>query len=45
MRVVTKRAAPFVWYKSMLNSEKQLSFMPELEDELVAEPSLVGALG
>jgi predicted DNA-binding helix-hairpin-helix protein len=45
MRVVTKRAAPFVWYKSMLNSEKQLSFMPELEDEVVLEPSLVGALG
>lgn len=41
MRVVKKRAAPFIWFKSMLSSEKQLSFMPQLNDEAVPpEPRL-----
>jgi putative DNA modification/repair radical SAM protein len=38
MKVVTKRATPHIWFRSMLSSEKQLSFMPGLE-EISAEPA------
>ncbi len=31
MRVVTSRAMPYIWFKGMLEFEKQASFMPELE--------------
>ncbi len=41
MRVVVKRAAPFIWFKGMSQDDRQLSFMPELEDEMTAgKPSL-----
>lgn len=33
-----KQAAPFIWFKGMLDWEKQLSFMPRLDDE-VSEPA------
>jgi predicted DNA-binding helix-hairpin-helix protein len=33
MGVVTKRAAPFIWFQGMLTWEKQLSFMPHLDDD------------
>ena len=41
MRVVTRRAVPHIWFRSMLSSEKQLSFLKDM-DETVAEtvPSL-----
>ena len=33
MRVVTRRAAPYIWFKGMLEIEKQMSFLPQFEDE------------
>jgi predicted DNA-binding helix-hairpin-helix protein len=46
MGVVKKRAAPFIWFKSMLSSEKQLSFMPQLDDDVVPpEPQLAEIIG
>ena len=33
MRVVTSRAVPFIWFKGMLEHEKQASFMPLLEED------------
>jgi len=33
MRIIVKRAAPFIWFKGMLAWEKQLSFMPQLDDD------------
>lgn len=33
MGAVTKHAAPFIWFKSMLSSERQLSFLPQLDTE------------
>ncbi len=32
MRVVVRRAAPYIWFKGMLDWEKQMSFLPQLED-------------
>jgi putative DNA modification/repair radical SAM protein len=32
-RVVTRRAAPYIWFKGMLEIEKQMSFLPQFEDE------------
>jgi predicted DNA-binding helix-hairpin-helix protein len=44
MHVVVKRANPYIWFRSMLNSEKQLSFLPELDSEVAElEPSLASA--
>jgi predicted DNA-binding helix-hairpin-helix protein len=44
MRVVVKRANPYIWFRSMLSSEKQLSFLPELDSEVAEpEPSLASA--
>lgn len=40
MKVVTRRAVPYIWFRSMLSSEKQLSFMPEIEDEPWSVPNL-----
>ncbi len=41
MHVVVKRANPFIWFKSMLSSEKQLSFLPQMdEEESEPEPTL-----
>jgi len=33
MRVATKAAAPFIWFQGMVTWEKQLSFIPRLEDD------------
>jgi predicted DNA-binding helix-hairpin-helix protein len=33
MRIVIKRAIPFIWFRSMLSSEKQLSFLPDVDKE------------
>jgi len=43
MGVVTKRAAPFVWFRGMRGWEKQSSFLPQLTDQ--QEPSLARVLG
>ncbi|MBI4285472.1 MAG: helix-hairpin-helix domain-containing protein [Chloroflexi bacterium] len=47
MRVVVKQAAPYIWFQGMLTweREKQLSFLPELEEETEPEPTLAGAVG
>ncbi|MDO8567424.1 MAG: putative DNA modification/repair radical SAM protein [Dehalococcoidales bacterium] len=46
MRVLTGKAIPFIWFKGMLDFEKQLSFMPQLESEpAVPELSLAGVTG
>jgi len=46
MRVITKRAVPFIWFQGMLPWEKQTSFLPELDDEVAQPaPSLAGVLG
>jgi putative DNA modification/repair radical SAM protein len=34
MKVVTSRAIPFIWFKGMLDYEKQTSFMPQLDDDI-----------
>jgi predicted DNA-binding helix-hairpin-helix protein len=44
MRVVMKRAAPYVWFQGMLSTEKQASFIPQLEEEALPEPTLAGVL-
>jgi len=45
MRVVTKRAASFIWFKGMLDFERQASFVPELDNAEQPSPSLAGVLG
>jgi predicted DNA-binding helix-hairpin-helix protein len=46
MRVATKRALPYIWFQGMLPSERQATFLPELDDELPPEaPSLASCLG
>jgi predicted DNA-binding helix-hairpin-helix protein len=45
MRVVTRRAASFIWFKGMLEFEKQTSFIPELDDLDEPAPSLAGVIG
>lgn len=46
MGVAAKRAAPFVWFQGMLPSEKQASFLPQLDDELAQQrASTAGLLG
>ena len=45
MRVVAKRAAPFIWFKGMLPSERQATFLPQFDDELSPDaPSLAACL-
>lgn len=45
MKVVTKRALPYIWFQGMLSHEKQSSFLPELfEADAEPEPSLAEAL-
>ncbi len=34
MKVVTSRALPFIWFKGMLDHEKQASFMSQLDDDI-----------
>ncbi|MBN1367981.1 MAG: helix-hairpin-helix domain-containing protein [Dehalococcoidales bacterium] len=44
MHVVVKRANHFIWFRSMLSSEKQLSFLPQMdEEEREPEPTLSSA--
>ena len=45
MGVSTKRAIPYIWFKGILNWEKQSSFIPQLEDLDEHVPSLTGILG
>lgn len=45
MRVLTRKASPFIWFQGMLASEKQTSFLPELDDIAQPTPSLAGVLG
>jgi putative DNA modification/repair radical SAM protein len=47
MRVITRRAVPYIWFQGMLSweKEKQLSFIPELDDIEVPAPSLATVLG
>ena len=46
MRVITRRAVPFIWFQGMLPIEKQASFIPQLEDEMIPQTaSLVEYLG
>jgi putative DNA modification/repair radical SAM protein len=45
MKVITGRALPFIWFKGMLDFEKQASFIPQLENDMnQAVPSLVETL-
>ncbi|OGO17999.1 MAG: hypothetical protein A2Z15_08200 [Chloroflexi bacterium RBG_16_50_11] len=34
MRVVLKRAVPYIWFKGMLDYERQLSFSPQIDEDL-----------
>jgi len=47
MRVLTRKAAPFIWFQGMLSWEKEMqtSFLPELDDVSSPLPSLAGVLG
>lgn len=38
MRAVVKRAAPYIWFKGMLDWEKQMSFLPQLEENEAEVP-------
>jgi predicted DNA-binding helix-hairpin-helix protein len=38
MRAVVKRAAPYIWFKGMLDWEKQMSFLPQLEENETEVP-------
>ncbi|MFQ5996312.1 MAG: helix-hairpin-helix domain-containing protein [Dehalococcoidales bacterium] len=44
MRVVTRRAVPFIWFRGMLDFEKQASFIPHLDDLDEPTPSLAGII-
>ena len=33
MRVVVKRAVPFLWFKGMMPEDRQLSFLPQMDEE------------
>ncbi len=45
IRIVTNRALPYIWFKGMLDFEKQASFIPQLESEInQTVPSLFEAL-
>ncbi len=47
MRVLTRKASPFIWFQGMLawEKEKQTSFLPELDDATQEAPSLAGVIG
>ena len=46
MRVATSRAAPFIWYQGMSSLERQASFLPWLDGDLVPKtPSLAEVVG
>jgi len=44
MRIRTNQALPFIWFKGMLDYEKQASFIPQLDDIEQPIPSLAEAL-
>lgn len=45
MGVVTGRATPFIWFRGILPTERQMCFLPQLDEEPdQAEPSLAGVL-
>lgn len=45
MKVVTKQAASFIWFQGMLAAERQTSFLPDIEEDLILPlPSLREAL-
>lgn len=39
MRVITSRAVPYIWFKGMLEFEKQESFLPEISDDIANQPA------
>jgi predicted DNA-binding helix-hairpin-helix protein len=44
IHVIVKRANPYIWFRSMLSSEKQLSFLPQMdEEEREPEPTLASS--
>jgi putative DNA modification/repair radical SAM protein len=47
MRISVRKAVPYIWFRGMLatEKEKQLSFLPELDDLEEPVPSLAGVLG
>ncbi|HEY82239.1 MAG TPA: putative DNA modification/repair radical SAM protein [Dehalococcoidia bacterium] len=45
MGVATGRAARFVWFQGMLDFEKQMSFLPQLDGIAPPSPLLAGVLG
>jgi predicted DNA-binding helix-hairpin-helix protein len=38
MRIILKRAAPYIWFKGMLDWEKQMSFLPQPEESEAEVP-------
>lgn len=44
MRVVTKRAVPFIWFQGMSSWEKQMSFLPEIDDTVAQQASSLAEL-
>jgi len=45
MRILTRKAAPFIRFQGMLSWEKQLSFLPQFDDTAQQPLSLTGVLG
>jgi len=47
MRISVRKAVPYIWFRGMLavEKEKQLPFMPELDDIDEPMPTLAGVLG
>jgi len=45
MRVATRRAVPFIWFKGMLDYEKQSSFLPELDNDTDEQVPSLETLG
>ena len=47
MRVLTRKADSFIWFQGMLawEKEKQMSFLPQLDDIVPQMPSLARVLG
>jgi len=46
MRVLTKKATPYIWFQGMLSSEKeqQMSFLPKVDEIEQPEPTLAGVV-
>ena len=47
MRIATRKAAPYIWFKGMLDWERggQMSFLSEVDEVEQPEPSLAGVVG